>query len=45
MQRSVELMWLAERLTPDFKAIADLRKDNGQATKAVCSELSSCVGA
>lgn len=25
--RNVELMWLLERLTPDFKTIADFRKD------------------
>ncbi len=28
-QRNVELMWLTGRLTPDFKTIADFRKDNG----------------
>src|ERR1700731_2858999 len=27
--RNVELMWLTGRLTPDFKTIADFRKDNG----------------
>ena len=32
-QRNVELMWLTGRLTPDFKTIADFRKDNG---KAIC---------
>ena len=26
--RNVELMWLTERLSPDFKTIADFRKDN-----------------
>jgi hypothetical protein len=26
--RNVELMWLLERLAPDFKTIADFRKDN-----------------
>jgi transposase len=26
-QRNVELMWLCERLSPDFKTIADFRKD------------------
>src|SRR5208282_5816949 len=26
--RNVELMWLTGRLTPDFKTIADFRKDN-----------------
>src|SRR6202161_4186553 len=36
-QRNVELMWLTERLAPDFKTIADFRKDNGAAIGAVCS--------
>ena len=26
---NVEVMWLIRRLTPDFKTIADFRKDNG----------------
>ncbi len=30
-QRNVELMWLTGRLTPDFKTIADFRKDHGDA--------------
>ena len=30
-QHNVELMWLTGRLTPDFKTIADFRKDNGKA--------------
>jgi len=29
-------MWLTERLTPDFKTIADLRKDNGKGIKNAC---------
>jgi transposase len=28
-QRNVELMWLTGRLSPDFKTIADFRRDNG----------------
>jgi transposase len=28
-QRNIELMWLTGRLSPDFKTIADLRRDNG----------------
>src|ERR1700704_4171752 len=28
-QRNIELMWLTGRLMPDFKTIADFRKDNG----------------
>ena len=35
-QRSVELMWLTGRLAPDFKTIADFRKDNGPAIRAPC---------
>jgi len=35
-QRSVELMWLTGRLAPDFKTIADFRKDNGPAIRATC---------
>ena len=31
--RNVELMWLLRGLTPDFKTIADFRKDNLQAFK------------
>ena len=38
-QRNVELMWLLGRLTPDFKTIADFRKDNGTAIKRVCREF------
>ncbi len=38
-QRNVELMWLTERLAPDFKTIADFRKDNGVAIRLVCREF------
>jgi transposase len=34
--RNVELMWLTGRLAPDFKTIADFRKDNGAAIRAAC---------
>ncbi|RJG08617.1 IS1182 family transposase [Pseudomonas cavernicola] len=34
--RNVEVMWLLNRLKPDFKTIADYRKDNGQAFSATC---------
>jgi len=34
--RNVELMWLLSRLTPDFKTIADFRKDNTKAIQSVC---------
>jgi transposase len=32
-------MWLTGRLAPDFKTIADFRKDNGKAIKRVCREF------
>ena len=38
-QRNVELMWLTGRLAPDFKTIADFRKDNGEAICLVCREF------
>lgn len=38
-QRNVELMWLTARLTPDFKTIADFRKDNGEAIQLVCKQF------
>jgi transposase len=38
-QRNVELIWLTGRLTPDFKTIADFRRDNGKAIRNVCREF------
>lgn len=38
-QRNVELMWLTGRLAPDFKTIADFRKDNGMSIQAVCAQF------
>ena len=38
-QRNVELMWLTGRLAPDFKTIADFRKDNGEAIRGVCRKF------
>src|ERR1700746_477522 len=38
-QRNIEVMWLTGRLAPDFKTIADFRKDNGAAIRAVCSQF------
>jgi transposase len=38
-QRNVELMWLTGRLGPDFKTIADFRKDNGPAIRATCRQF------
>ena len=34
--RNVELMWLTGRLAPDFKTIADFRRDNGTGIRNVC---------
>ena len=33
--RNIELMWLTRRLAPDFKTIADFRRDNGAAIRSV----------
>ena len=38
-QRNIELVWLTGQLTPDFKTIADFRKDNGKAIREVCREF------
>lgn len=35
-QRNVELMWLIGRLAPDFKTIADFRRENGKGIRNVC---------
>src|SRR6476619_199925 len=35
-QRNVELMCLTGRLSPDFKTIADFRRDNGTGIRNVC---------
>ena len=35
-QRNIELIWLTGKLAPDFKTIADFRKDNGKAIRKVC---------
>ena len=34
--RNLELMWLLRRLRPEFKTIADFRRDNGRAIQQVC---------
>jgi transposase len=39
-QRNIELMWLTGRLAPDFKTIANFRRDNGPAIRA-CALTSS----
>ena len=38
-ERNVEVMWLMKRLTPDFKTIADFRKDNVDCIKPVFKEF------
>jgi transposase len=38
-QRNVELMWLTSRLAPDFKTIADFRRDNGEGIRNVCRQF------
>jgi len=35
-RRNVEAMWLLRRLSPDFKTIADFRRDNGDAIVGAC---------
>lgn len=37
--RNLEVMWLMGKLAPDFKTIADFRKNNGQAIKGACRSL------
>src|SRR5712664_359220 len=38
-QRNLELMWLTGKLAPDFKTIADFRRDNGAAIQSVCRQF------
>jgi transposase len=38
-RRNIELMWLTGRLMPDFKTIADFRRDNGPAIRAACAQF------
>lgn len=38
-KRNVEVMWLLGKLAPDFKTIADFRRDNGEPIRAVCREF------
>jgi transposase len=37
--RNLELIWLMGRLAPDFKTIADFRRDNGAAIRKVCRQF------
>jgi transposase len=44
-QRNVEVMWLMKKLAPDFKTIADFRKDNVDCVKGVFKEfVKFCMG-
>lgn len=43
-QRNLEMMWLTQKLTPDFKTIADFRRDNGKAIRNVCRQWSYADG-
>jgi len=38
-QRNLELIWLTGRLTPDFKTIADFRRDNGPGIRQACRQF------
>lgn len=37
--RNVECMWLTGKLAPDFKTIADFRRDNGAAIQSACRQF------
>jgi transposase len=37
--RNLELIWLMGRLKPDFKTIAEFRRDNGLAIRKVCRQF------
>ncbi|HEX4892174.1 MAG TPA: IS1182 family transposase [Hyphomicrobiaceae bacterium] len=37
--RNLELIWLTGRLKPDFKTIADFRRDNGPAIRKACRQF------
>jgi transposase len=37
--RNLECMWLTGKRAPDFKTIADFRRNNGEAIRAVCHQF------
>src|SRR5690554_4863419 len=37
--RNIELLWLMGKLQPNFKTIADFRKNNTEPIKAVCTQF------
>jgi transposase len=43
-RRNLELIWLTGRLAPDFKTLADFRKDNGDPIRSVCREFMLLCG-
>ena len=43
-QRNIELVWLTGQLAPDFKTIADFRKDNGEAIAKSAARLFCYAG-
>jgi transposase/macrodomain Ter protein organizer (MatP/YcbG family) len=43
-RRNVEVMWLLGKLAPDFKTLADFRRDNGEPIRAVCREFTRLCG-
>ena len=38
-QRNIELMWLTGRLAPDFKTIADFRRESGKGIRNACRQF------
>jgi transposase len=38
-QRNIEVMWLTGHLAPDFKTIADFRRDNGTGIRNACKQF------
>ena len=43
--RNIEVMWLTKKLSPDFKTIADFRKDNVDSIKGIFKEfINLCLG-
>lgn len=43
-QRNIELIWLTGQRAPDFKTIADFRKDNGEAIRETCRAFVALCG-
>ena len=43
-RRNIEMLWLLRGLKPDFKTIADFRRDNRDAFKSVSASSCCCAG-